>query len=405
MGWQITLIHMKRILATSLLVLFLSSCGLNGNFKDEADMVSFDGILEEQAVSDSLPGSHRLIVDDGSTILLRSLSINLSGSQYLNNEVEVTGVMNSDDDVLEVTGISVLEVLSEETKSHKLVEYQNTELGFKLKYYDDWELNEETDKISFLEEEDGNEILIEQFPFPYTPKAFEDGTMDTPLEAYFALNYPDVENVSSLVREVGVNRLDAAKLEAANGRIDYVIYRSGLIYKISLIPGLDSEKNSGENSLNQILADFQFIGMQEADLELPEDEEDGVSRNVSKLPTLDMKMTAFESLPYHFRASYPAAWYYSGSKKSGTLHHYGFSDQAFEDESGELIALDVISDSIPTGSSLELSNGTATKVSVNGNMVIYLEVDGQRYRISGPVEYEDLLLNMASGIEPLTNGE
>ena len=80
--------------------------------------------------------------------LVRSLKLNLSEKSYLNNKVKLTGTTN-DDGVFQANGITVIEVIKSDEDS-ELVEYKNTDLGFKLKYYNDWELKDSSASITFL---------------------------------------------------------------------------------------------------------------------------------------------------------------------------------------------------------------------------------------------------------------
>ncbi|MEK7085520.1 MAG: hypothetical protein AAB953_00705, partial [Patescibacteria group bacterium] len=137
---------MKKILiflSAFLGIFLLPACGLKDQFVQEPDLVSITGILSEQKNVDKENGTHFLTNEANEKTPLRSVIINLSGDEYLNNKVQVMGFNNEDDGVFEVTGISVLEILSEKTKQNKLIDYKNTEAGFQLKYYDDWKVDEE----------------------------------------------------------------------------------------------------------------------------------------------------------------------------------------------------------------------------------------------------------------------
>ena len=175
-----------------LLFALLSFTGCNlidENFKDEPDFTVLTGVLSAQDPGDEYEGSHLLTDSEGTVFPVRSNMINLGAAQYLDNGVELTGVLNSEDDVFGVTGIKVVEILSDiRVTMAKFQEYKNTELGFRLKYYEDWTIREEEGKVIFFspEESESQETMeISQSLFPYQPALDEDGGSDTPLEAYF----------------------------------------------------------------------------------------------------------------------------------------------------------------------------------------------------------------------------
>ncbi len=106
---------MKKLLLLSLVALVFSACG--GADKDyihiQPQSLSVTGILELQQIDAHPAGTHVILKDNGEEVSVKSLSINLSLDRYLGNMVEVMGIMDHSNDVLEVTGITVLEILVE----------------------------------------------------------------------------------------------------------------------------------------------------------------------------------------------------------------------------------------------------------------------------------------------------
>lgn len=106
---------MKKLLLLPFVALFFSACG--GADKDyihvQPQSVSMTGILEVQQIDAHPAGTHVLQKSDGEEMAVKSLSINLSNDRYLGNMVEVIGIMDHSNDVLEITGITVLEILAE----------------------------------------------------------------------------------------------------------------------------------------------------------------------------------------------------------------------------------------------------------------------------------------------------
>lgn len=395
---------MKKILGflgVVFLLLILSACGVKNAFKADPNLESLTGLLVEQKTADKENGTHFLINENNEKIAVRSLTINLSGDEYLNNKVQAMAMLNDTDEVYEITGLSVVEILSDKTRQNKLIEYKDTEAGFKLKYLNDWKVaNSKSGDVIFepplvTGANTSAKITIEQVFFTYEPRVSEDGLTDSPLEAYFENLEQKIEQ--NQFNKIGVDAMDAVKLSKDNF-ITYYLYRSGIIFKITFIPA-DPANSDDENKFNEMLAEFQFIPFGGEEMLNKEDDNDGDSLE-SDLPVLDMELTSFESLPYSFVGRYPAKWYYAGVKSSqnGVLHHYGFSNETINDDN-EIIGLDVLAGSIPGGNKITLDGKEFITISSAGEYVVYVSVSGQNYRINGPGEYEDLILVMAASIE------
>lgn len=100
------------------------------------------GVLSEQKPDDSYAGTHILTADDGQVYPLNSTILNLSSPQYLGNKVSVQLEYDKENEVYKVTGISVQEVLEKNGVTAKWTAYIHQGLGFKLKYYDNWEVKD-----------------------------------------------------------------------------------------------------------------------------------------------------------------------------------------------------------------------------------------------------------------------
>ncbi|MFA6992448.1 MAG: hypothetical protein WC269_04185 [Candidatus Gracilibacteria bacterium] len=409
---------MKKVLILSLtILLFLSGCNF---FRSNPLPTSLEGVLTEQSATNDLKGTHLLTSDSGELTSLNSISLNLSAPEYLDNKVKVTGVMNEDTGIFEVKGIAVLERLSKVSGQGKLVPYENEELGFKTKYYDNWEL-EENNSGAGIEEKapyvkflsSSSEIIISQFPFNYVPTSYEDGIIDTPLQAYAGRNNSDYATVktdiSKQVRKIGPDMMDALELPNDCRGTDYYVYRSGFIYKISYqISGTCKIDSSGDDDglkvFDQIVSDFQFIKIGDedsGDFDVS-GEDDAVTR---ELPPIDIELAEFESTSFGFKALYPKKWYYEGKNtlEQGILYHYGFSDKPMDEGGVELIGLDLMSGEMPKGLSL-ISYGIDGVIGQPGgvdDVTIYVQGVNRIYRLEGTSEYENLMLHMAKGVKKL----
>lgn len=397
---------MKKILkliGTVFVVMGLSACGLGNGFQNGPSTDSVVGILNEQTSIDKESGTHFLVDESGKKTAVRSLTINLSGDEYLNNKVKALGMTNTTDDVFEITGISVEEILSKNTKQNKPVEYKDTDAGFRMTYFDDWEVETTAENtVVFtaplaLNAKSAAVVTVSQEQFVYDPEANAEGIVTPPLEAYFsALNNGKTIDKSQILK-IGADKMDALK-KTENGKTSYTLYRSGLIYHLDFTPASPVEADD-ESTFNKMIADFQFISMdEEEDNLLPGSQAEKV-RDIEEVSKIDMDMTTFESLPYQFSGQYPAKWYYSGVKSttdSTILHHYGFSDDASSTK--ELISLDVLANGIPSGGSKLTVNGKSLDIFDGANYTVYTTLKTRNFRISGPRAYKDLILYMSTNL-------
>lgn len=408
---------MKKLIVLLICLLTFVSCAGSDFFKDEPEITAITGILSEQTNNDSESGTHFLTIPSGEKISLRSLSINLSSVRYIGNEVEVTGFMNVDDNVFEVSGISVVELLSDKREIlGEFKEYKQSRLGYQLKYYNDWSVFERENSVRLsAPSTEGSTVSpatidIFQQTFSYSPDE------DTPLSAYYAQNlvsdseFGNLENIDSLINKIGVDKLDSLKFEYENGDIKYFIYRPGFIYEI-FYSSINDSSDTYKNIFNEMIAEFRFIpfGLEESDSDVVVSETVVPADDIplGALPALDIKLTTFESLPYSFGANYPASWYYAGSTstETGVLRHYGFRDEPAEDNN-ELISLDVISGPIPsTAQKQPFSDIDLYLEKSDGNVALYTVLDGKTFKVSGDSDYEDIIFNMAASIYTIENPE
>lgn len=362
---------------------------------------SITGVLEVQELGDSLKGTHLIRDAVGGMTPVRSLSINLSSKKYLGNMVEAIGSMNTIDDVFEISGLTVVELLSSDSVLADFSSYKNSDLGIKLKYYSDWSLKEDSDEVVFLAPlEEGftnsESVKVTHFVFNYDMDSF-DSKYNSALEAYF-MEETGAFPADSLSK-IGPDMLDAVKIDISNGPVEYTLYRSGLIYKIQFFPSKNPGYDDEKRIFNEMVSAFQFIGFSTTDM-AEDTNEDVVADKGESAPTLNMELTSFESLPYSFRGVYPSSWYYAGvlASASGVFHHYGFSNVSVDD-SNEIISLDVIDQSLmKSGTRMTINSHAIDIVSSGGNYTAYVNVADRYFRVKGPTEYKDLVLNMASNI-------
>ncbi len=407
----------KKLFGLFLLVtLTASGCSWGETFVDGPQYTSYEGVLTEQHDSDDYPGTHFLETNDG-RMLLRSLKFDISTRQYLDNRVTVMGVLNEEDDVFEVTGISLAELLGEYSEIVKLVQYKNTDLGFQLEYYNDWKVKEEVDSVTFLapsaeDTADIDKVIVSQEPYQHAPSVFDTEGDDTPLSSYFSKNLPEFTGYNDAMREIGPDGLDAILVEDSFGAMDYYVYRNGLIYTISFTPSAKNHIAVNESVFKEMVAGFRFVGftVEDDEDEKKFDNEDGIDIDESLLSEeasfapgpcqpLDYELTGFESLPFHFMGEYPKSWYYAGSHSgdSNVAHHYGFATDSVTDEN-TVISLDIYNGDLPEIKELCYEDDVCVRHTNENGHTIYRTVGVQNFRISGSSEYGDLMCHMIFGL-------
>lgn len=411
---------MKKLLNTIAVMIFaavsLTACGnqvIKEDFKDEGEVHSLKGVVMEKQ-GDS-KGTHVLELNDDEDVAVRSLLFNLSSDEYLGNNVKVKAVYNEEDDVYEITDIDVTGVNEkDDEKDANLVKYKDSNLGIELKYYDDWTALATNTYVSFFSPEmDGgkvDEVKITQRLFNYQPPVVTEGsdiepsdTNDAALIAYVNNQYSGQLFFDEAdIKKIGSAKLNSIEVTNADG-VTYYFYRPGLIYEFTFIDLADDDDN--ELVFGEMLNSFKFttfaIEQQEfSDTGIEVDNEDLETESIKatsvKTPETGMGFTSYESLPYSFTGLYPDQWYYAGSIGSGnSLHHYGFSDESFEDGE-EMISLDILSGSLPSGETLNV-DGT-TIIRRNGGSELYVELNDYIFKFAGPSNYSDIMLVMAGSL-------
>jgi len=292
-------------------------------------------------------------------------------------------------------------------------------MGFEMKYYTDWTLNESTvGEVLFsapaVEESTPDVVKISRYTFSYQPEMDEEGNTDTPLSSFMSESFPLIEDITDYSRQIGPQKHDAVVMETDGADVDYYLFRNNQIYTVSFISSEDYVVGN-KKIFNEMLSEFLFTGYtvpeemknEEVNLEETmtdeEEEEKEVFEMLTAFPQSDLKMAPFESLSYEFQGLYPASWYYAGapSSSAAVLRHYGFSDESLSDDN-ELIGLDLVSGSVPAGKKHSFADREFTTLNENGLYTVYTVVEGKNYRVYGPDEYGDLILSMAAGIDSIS---
>lgn len=401
---------MKKIIALLTTVLVISGCTL---FSQTKDVDSLTGVLGKQDSNDTYQGTHLLTEESGTENPLMSTALNLSSPQYLGNKVTVQGKLSEETRVFEVTGISVLEVLEKEEGAVKWVEYMDQKMGFKLKYYDNWEVSKIEDKsresfeiFELTFDLDGDSVIVDRF---VEPAKYGDSP------SYWAENFTtDVINCSVSEVKVGTDQNNAKEYQCGK-EVHYVLSRGNDAYVLSFVPFDQSSEN--DKIFNEMLAEFQFVPFTavEARVEAKTNSDEAVADagvGIKKLEVaggqesyqdeIDASYTdysEFESLPYKFKAKYPSGWYYAGTTGGGdVLHRYDFSDHPVTDEN-KFASLEVLTKGPVSGEEIQLNSGEiAVKKYLGNELYFYVKVGDKFFSVHGSKDKEDILNMIASSI-------
>ena len=422
---------------------FFTACGPNDldNFKDEPEITSINGILQELSINDNIKGSFKLKTENNEFVGLRSLTIKLGSKQYLDNKVTLFGLMNDEDEVFEVTGVKINEILSQDSYKGKFVEYKNSDLNFKLKYYDDWTVVEGNTAVVFYPNDDKDlatidkeEIKISKEDYFFTNTTLEESDEnsqnniipETPLSNYYNTYYisekqtTNIINISSEIHKIGFDLIDALKFNYVDGMVEFKTYRPGFIYTLSYKPGVTS---NNKQVFNEMVSEFQFIASTMDAIDSPfvdpsifndTDQLEVVTENSGNknysTSSEFYDYIPFESSLYSFTALMPDDWYYAGSSSSdgNVLHHYAFSDSPLDESlENEILGLDIISSDIPDGEVVIVNNVEIIFQETSSKYFAYRNLGSFNFRISGNKfdDIYDVILTMSASIENINESD
>jgi len=430
---------MKKIIILVAVLFSFTGCSLFGMVGAKDDLT---GVLSEQKIGDEYPGSHLLTDENGEVYALNSTVLNMSSQQYLGNKINVKVEYDNENKVYKVSGISVLEVLEKESGKANWTTYMNQTVGFKAKYYDNWELSEDNNVVKFTAPLQGaydDELTTELPNRDYVSFSKYDKEENVSFTGFVNDMINKNENSSKLQvsdAKIGINQQAATKYSVTGStEIHFFLERDSYVYEIAFIPEEDFNTNN-ERTFYEMILEFQFVPFDEealAELDKAQEEEEtlveeesvveeqssiedeilvemqpeepvkAIIENSGSSSSYDYSsFSEFESLPYHFSAKYPASWYYAGTTgiEDGILHKYAFSDESVTDEN-EFASLKVLSGDLPAGTAVTLPNGKAVKKIIGGDIYFYVKVADRVYSVQGTKDAENILMQIAASITPV----
>lgn len=391
-------------------------------------------------------GTHILELDDGETVLLRSIIINLDDEKYKKKVVEVQGVLDYTKDGKQIMTVSNIDILDdsedEETEEPVWVDYGSTGLEFSLTYRNDLEIKDGGNEVSFIrefsEDEDSEDENAEQIQHIFSVRRSTLG--EDSITDYLGLS--DDSSATLLAEgmsksKVGEQSLDAIKKSGDEGAATYYVDGGAHVYIIEIDSGSDEKSLSDQNIFFEMLNTFRIsdpelemnIDSPVLDVETINEGSTSPSSLSSTSITFDSDMedsspsvpvvepetepeevsvstddySSYESDSFDFAFDYPSSWFFEGksSSEAGVLRTYELGDEPL-DESDGFASLDVISGTVPSGDKIIVNGVEVTEVTENGQVAYYVDGAGSRvYKVSGSASQADELLKIASTVEDL----
>jgi len=295
---QISIIkRVSVIFVIAIITVFASGCSLFGG---EEDTATTENIVQEKhiGVLKSLGGmsvgdsTHLLEESDGTTIRLKSDNIDLNSEKYITKKVEVRGTVIKSDDGKPLMDVKSIDLSEDENNTDELtqgveIEYINAELGFKLTYLDNWEVEDDAGKIIFKSPEIKPEtsLNVETTDNQSSDSSQQldnsqdtDDTEDTqdivivhrlqnpdkqPLDKFLELPSDPNELITLGYTEtlIGVDHLEGYKKQSSDLQtIDIYVVRDKYVYYLKF-EGADTEKTmDNRNTFFSMISSFQTIG-------------------------------------------------------------------------------------------------------------------------------------------------
>lgn len=380
--------------------------------------------------------THLLRLDNGKTLFLKSAVLDLSSAKYTGKEVEVGGNILRTTDGNEVMDVMNIDLVDRDVNVAEdlpqWMDYSSENLQVGLKYRDDYKLQENSEGLTLTKTEkpiSGDAISTTATT---AVKTNTNGTTTT-LEkkaATISIKVISRENDYNLLEMMGVTSdsstdllakgynkskitqkaLDAYKQAKSDGtEISYII-KSGYSYQLKFTAGDSSTLVIDQNMFYDLLASINFganLGNSVSTnatttKDVPSDTPNPSSSVTDSTNTALDGFQSFTSEAMKFSVQYPKGYYFGNtvSKTPSAVRTYAFSTKPADDESGELIILDIIKGSMPEGSEMDLGNGKMGVVTKSGSSVI-VAVDwgnGQFFQLSGPGDKQTVMKQMASSI-------
>lgn len=321
-------IEVKTVILFIMAVCIFVLAGCQSEQRDKAffdDDIPMDRRIGEirslGGVKTESQGTHILQLDNGDTVLLKSIAINLDDAKYKGQTVEVRGVLTYTKDsksLMEVMNIDILEQYeAKEAVKAKWVTYNGADFNFSIKYRDDFTVRERARGVTFEIPDTSNPVKEETAVTDEEVNASDQGVANTDIgmedEPVVHLVMIDVESRSKekdlhsklelegdtseellkaglTMSKIGADGLMAYKSEYMDGAgLAFYVENADYIYTITFEAGADSGYLEARNIFYEMLGTFKIKGGtltatdesgadegdKEVDLENNQNEDDG----------------------------------------------------------------------------------------------------------------------------------
>lgn len=382
----------------------------------DGQMTSLGGIKVNKLITNVFQS------DDGQVYYAYSDRYDLNDTQYLSKRIQAYGLVTThselDKSLFEIRRISDATEVKVETTTVENKEYSNQEIGFKLSYSNDWQLEENSSSVSFIapievssstgsstgevsvstESKDPDVVFVKVTSSKLTKNSSDqvDERADE-IRDFVRVNYSNLVGVGSELSYLGVDKLFAVRYKTLTGDIYYFIPKSASLFEISFNHSSTEDKVKHTNTFFDMIASFRFIpaeGNTAEELISEEIVSEPVAEEISEEDGTDVMddpieiptgFREFESTPFKFKIQYPSSWYYSGGSSG-----YDFSNEPIEDDSEALIRLDLS------------STGTTGSASTGDTFSITSKVGERYYKLSGSTELKSTMETMSKSIQEIT---
>ncbi len=360
--------------------------------------------------------THLFEDEDGEIYYAYSDRYDLDDEDYFGVRLEAYGSLmtykSMDKTVFKVQRLSMV---SEETPTDEEVteiEYKDTDLGFSIKYPDNWSLEALRDSVQLTApapskkieaSEDSQEEIMAPAAFPQAPAspdyiiiARTDAVLGQPSDAeqelrvqevenYVHVYYPQLSQLTGTVLFLGPDSLFALRYKTENGDVNTFIPRGTELFELSFYHPEDTETDllKHSNVYMSLSNSFRFLPYGESSEETESQEPSGNEEPATADQVSFDKYAGFESGTFEFKMSYPARWYYQGNSNG-----FDFGPDSFDTE-------DAVETVLRLTFNARSSEGL---IRDNGEVQMTKQVGNRFYTLSGPAEYEDVIKSMIDSI-------
>ncbi|MBT5016617.1 hypothetical protein HN748_06480 [Candidatus Peregrinibacteria bacterium] len=227
------------------------------------EFMTYEGLLQSLgSVKFNPDATHLLRLTDGSLLYVYSDFYNLWDTEYLNQSMEVSGLLipGEDDDDKPVLAVEQLTVLEEEEvveiEEVEMTNYVSESIGFGISYRSDWEMEERTQAVSFYgPQPKDTESLIETDLIQVSTLSNNE---ELEIEEWY-LAYQNTDLSETYTKNVvSVDQLNAIKVEEV-GSTTYYVEGGSKVFVLLHLNSQEDLKLSYGNLFSEMLLSFDLL--------------------------------------------------------------------------------------------------------------------------------------------------